>query len=97
MAHVGGSGRYVEGERVFAPPAGVFDADWVAGIVCERLGQGAPDRVELAGAAQLAWSARRRGEDPSGALAGHPLSGPVVTAVLRALDDWVDAGGSAPV
>lgn len=26
----GGSGGYVEGERVFGPPQGTYDADWVA-------------------------------------------------------------------
>ena len=26
----GGSGGYVEGERVFGPPQGSYDADWVA-------------------------------------------------------------------
>ena len=25
-----GAGRYVEGERVFGPPQGSYDADWVA-------------------------------------------------------------------
>ena len=50
MRHWGGSGRYVEGERVFAPPAGSFDPDWVAAIVLERCGPGAGDRVALAAA-----------------------------------------------
>lgn len=26
----GGTGRYVEGERVFGPPQGTYDVDWVA-------------------------------------------------------------------
>ncbi|NAZ84031.1 hypothetical protein GTR02_19670 [Kineococcus sp. R8] len=97
MVHVGGSGRYVEGERVFAPPSGVFDADWVAGIVVDREGARSGDRVELARAAQLAWDARGRGADGAGELAAVRAGGfdePTAAAVCGAVADYVSAYGS---
>jgi hypothetical protein len=96
-AHVGGSGWYVEGERVFAPPSGVFDADWVAGIVVDREGRGFADRVELARAAQLAWEARGRGGGPAAEAAAVLAGGfdaPTAAAVCRAVADYVRAYGS---
>ena len=95
--HVGGSGRYVEGERVFAPPTGVFDADWVAGIVVDRHGPAFADRVELARAAQLAWDARGRGETGDAELTAVLAGGfdaPTAAAVARAVEDYVSAYGS---
>ena len=91
--HWGGSGRYVEGERVFAPPAGVFDADWAAALVLDREGPGAGDRVELARAAQRAWEAMRRGEDP---VAATGLDAPAAAAVARAVADCAAAYGETP-
>jgi hypothetical protein len=95
--HVGGSGAYVEGERVFAPPSGVFDADWVAGIVEDRQGRAFADRVELARAAQLAWDARGRGAGPAeeaAAVLGGGFDAPTAAAVCRAVEDFVAAYGS---
>jgi len=96
-AHVGGSGWYVEGERVFAPPAGVFDADRVAGIVVDREGPAFADRVEPARAAQLAWDARGRGVDAAqevtAVLAGG-FDAPTAAAVCRAVADHVGVYGT---
>lgn len=95
MTHAGGSGRYVEGERVFAPPSGVFDADWVAGIVLDR-GHGG-DRVDLARAAQAAWAARGEGgdEDAQRAAVEDAGFGPATAAAaVRAVDDYVSAYGA---
>ncbi|NAZ86893.1 hypothetical protein [Kineococcus indalonis] len=95
--HWGGSGRYVEGERVFAPPAGVFDADWVAGIVLDRHGAAAGERVELARAAQRAWEARRGGAGDDAVLAELVATGLrpwPAAAVLRAADDYAAAYGT---
>ncbi|PPK97483.1 hypothetical protein CLV92_10313 [Kineococcus xinjiangensis] len=96
MGHTGGSGRYVEGERVFGPPSGVFDADWAAGLVLDRLGAGAGDRVEIARAAQLAWSARCAGRDAHEALAEAGLAPDLGRAVVGAVDDFTAAYGAGP-
>ncbi|WP_432572012.1 hypothetical protein [Kineococcus sp. SYSU DK005] len=95
--HWGGSGRYVEGERVFAPPSGVFDADWVAGIVLDRHGPAAGERVELARAAQRARDARAAGADDAAVVAALVAAGArpwVAAAVLRAADDFAAAYGT---
>ncbi|NAZ76243.1 hypothetical protein GTQ99_12585 [Kineococcus sp. T13] len=96
MRHWGGSGRYVEGERVFAPPAGSFDPDWVAAIVLERSGPAAGERVALAAAAQRAWDGRCAGQEPAqvlAALAGQGLGAATAAAVLRAAEDFARAYG----
>ncbi|WP_432493723.1 hypothetical protein [Kineococcus gypseus] len=93
--HWGGSGRWVEGERVFAPPAGAFDPDWVAGIVLDR-DPGAGERVALARAAQRARDARTRGAGDEEALAELTAAGlepALAAAVLRATDDFATAYG----
>ncbi|MFB9378020.1 hypothetical protein ACFFKU_09830 [Kineococcus gynurae] len=93
MKHWGGTGRYVEGERVFAPPAGSFDADWVAGIVQDRHGVVAGDRGPLAAAAQAAWDARCAGE-PCAALraaAARHVPDWLAAEVVQATDDFIQA------
>lgn len=93
--HWGGSGDYVEGERVFAPPAGTLDPDWVAGVVLDRMGvSAAVPRHVLAAAAQSDWDARRRGvpeESRQQALTGLPPA--VAREVVRAVEDVVAAYG----
>ncbi|PRY12088.1 hypothetical protein [Kineococcus rhizosphaerae] len=95
MRNHGGSGDYVEGERVFAPPAGSLDPDWVAGLVLDRMGvSAAVPRHVLAAAAQADGDARRRGV-PEGArrqaLTGLPAA--VAREVVRAVEDFVAAYG----
>lgn len=93
--HWGGQGHYVEGERVFAPPHGAFDPDWVAGIVLDR-DPGAGDRVDLARWALAVGQARSDGADRDEQLtaatsAGAPAS--TAEAVVTACDDFADAYG----
>ncbi|RJK97983.1 hypothetical protein [Vallicoccus soli] len=100
MTHWGGTGRYVEGERVFAPPAGTFDADWAAALARERLGAAAPPQEDLVAAAGTAWRALRAGAD-EGSLAPllqreHRLTAEAASAVLRSVRDYVAAYGAAP-
>lgn len=52
---------YGEGERVFAPPSGTFDADWVASAACAQdpsLAHG--DAVRQA---EQAWRCVRAGQE----------------------------------
>ncbi|MEZ0166524.1 hypothetical protein AB2L27_17330 [Kineococcus sp. LSe6-4] len=94
--HWGGSGDYVEGERVFAPPHGSFDPDWVAGLVLDRLGADAGlARTALATAALA--DAGRRGAglgapERAAALTEHD-GVPATTAgeLVRAVDDFAAA------
>lgn len=94
VTHWGGTGRYVEGERVFAPPSGTVDADWVAAIVRDRLGADAPERLLLVSAAQAAWAHLRSGSDLAGAAAALALDGlseSLADAVVAALADYLAA------
>ncbi|GAA0317631.1 hypothetical protein [Kineococcus aurantiacus] len=97
MTHWGGSGDYVEGERVFAPPLGSLDPDWVAGLVLDRLGPAAAvPRQVLADAAQADWTRRSagRGQDErAAALGGDGLPAGTARAVVRAVEDFVTAYG----
>ncbi|WP_432542638.1 hypothetical protein [Kineococcus sp. SYSU DK002] len=93
MRHWGGSGDYVEGERVFAPPAGSFDPDWVAGLVLDRTSTPVP-RTALAGAALADWSRRDAGEDERvRALEGDGLDPATARHVVRAVEDFATAYG----
>jgi hypothetical protein len=97
VRHWGGSGDYVEGERVFAPPAGSFDPDWVAGLVLDRLGAAAAvSRPALAVAAQADWTRRDAGGDEDArvrALTADGLPEPTALALVRAAEDFVTAYG----
>lgn len=97
MRHWGGSGDYVEGERVFAPPAGSFDPDWVAGLVLDRAGAAATvPRPVLADAAQADWTRRGGGaaeDERVRALGGDGLPPGTARDVVRAVEDFVEAYG----
>ena len=93
--HTGGHGHYVEGERVFAPPSGYFDPDWVAGIVLDR-DPSAGDRLDLARWALLARQAQVAGGDRAQAVAvaeDAGAGGAAAEAVVTACDDFVAAYG----
>ncbi|MCW2776667.1 MAG: hypothetical protein JWN17_392 [Frankiales bacterium] len=59
---------WVEGERVFGPPSGSFDADWVASAA--QSVDGSLDHALAADLARQAWSALRAGV-PAASLAEH--------------------------
>lgn len=92
---------YVEGERVFGPPAGTYDADWVASAARQR-DPGLP--AETASLlARAAWPALRElGELDAPALARALLAGnPDVgatpcNAVATAAVDFCTSYGVAP-
>ncbi|MGI4895044.1 MAG: hypothetical protein ACRYF3_08035 [Janthinobacterium lividum] len=102
MKHFGGSSHYVEGERVFAPPQGVFDSDWVAGILLDR-GETA-GRLDLARAAQLIWTARCEGDGVDRRNFSQEIEmvvadgfGPrLAAAIVQAVDDYVTAYDTSP-
>ncbi|HWG92762.1 MAG TPA: hypothetical protein VNU66_00865 [Mycobacteriales bacterium] len=72
--------EYVEGERVFGPPLGTYDADWVASAALEAT-SASPEVVRRLAAA--AWPALR---------AGAPdLAAALRTAVPRAPESAVQA------
>ncbi len=94
--HWGGSGDYVEGERVFAPPHGSFDPDWVAGLVLDRLGVSAGVARTALATAALADAGRRAAgtgtDDRAAALAEvDGVSAATARAVVRAVDDFAAA------
>ena len=85
----GGTGPYVEGERVFAPPQGSFDVDWVTSLAAEGLGSSVDRETVLAGV-RTAWGVLARGR--SAGEATHQLraqgfsehdAGAVVTAAVH--------------
>lgn len=76
---------WVSGERVFGPPSGTFDVDWLVPAVVEQAGvHPAAAREALA----AAWAAHRSGrsDDPGYLVTGTPPGGEsarqVATAVL---------------
>ncbi|WP_432494512.1 hypothetical protein [Kineococcus auxinigenes] len=97
MTRWGGSGDYVEGERVFAPPQGSFDPDWVAGLVLDRSGRpAAVPRHVLADAAHADWVRRSQGaaEDVRVQALGEDGIAPATAReVVRAVEDFVTAYG----
>ena len=77
--------EWVEGERVFGPPQGTYDADWVASAALDD-GAGPPDVVRrLAGAA---WPALRA--DPAADEAA-------LARALRAVEPGVPPGAADAV
>ena len=59
---------YTEGERVFGPPQGTYDADWVASAACQQDPGLPPETAELL--ARQAWPLLREiGELDAPALA----------------------------
>lgn len=97
VTHWGGTGDYVEGERVFAPPRGSFDPDWVAGLVLDRVGPAAATARSVLADAAHADRTRRDGGAGEGerlqALAADGLPPATARAVLRAVEDFVTAYG----
>lgn len=57
-----GRSSWVEGERVFGPPTGTWDADWVAGAACAL--DPALERARAEELARQAWAALRAGVPP---------------------------------
>ena len=89
---------YGEGERVFGPPSGTYDADWVAGAA-RRADPGLPIETALLLAGQ-AWDALRSGTEPDAPavarvlLAGNGHAGATAcNVVATAAVDFVAAYG----
>jgi hypothetical protein len=70
---------YGEGERVFGPPLGVYDADWVAAAV--RAEDPAVPVEQAHALALQAWDALREGRAPE-------LPGPHGDLVARVATAW---------
>jgi hypothetical protein len=68
---------WVSGERVFAPPDGTLDPDWLVPAVLEAVPGAAPG--EARAALSRAWSAHRSG-------AAAPASDPLDAAARRVVD-----------
>ena len=90
------TGSYDEGERVFGPPAGTYDADWVASVA-RRADPGLPADLarDLAG---QAWAVLQAGTAPDGPavaralLADNAQAGATAcNVVARAAVDFVAA------
>lgn len=92
---------YVEGERVFAPPAGTFDADWVAAAARQR-DPGLPPETAALLAGQAYARLREIGELDAPALARALLLGndgvgaTPCNAVATASVDFCQEYGVAP-
>jgi len=71
---------WVSGERVFAPPTGTVDVDWLVPAVLEAVPSAAPSDARTALAA--VWTARRAGE---AAPAGDELARVAQTVVDEAV------------
>jgi hypothetical protein len=70
---------WVSGERVFAPPSGTLDPDWLVPAVLEA----APtDPATARSAVVAAWAAVRAGEDPP---TGDAVRDAAARAVLEAV------------
>lgn len=72
---------WVSGERVFAPPNGVVDVDWLVPAVLETLPGVAPGDARTAIAA--AWSDHRAGRAPSRADPLRERAADVVADAVR--------------
>jgi hypothetical protein len=97
----GSADRYGEGERVFGPPQGSYDASWVAATARSK-DPGLPEHTasELA---EYAWEHLRslgRLDAPEVArrlMADHPEAGATPAAVVaRAAVDFCEAYGVVP-
>ena len=92
---------YGEGERVFGPPQGSYDADWVAAAACSQ-DPGLPPELarELAESAWQHLQALHELDAPEVArrlLAGHPRAGASPAAVVaRAAVDFCQTHAVVP-
>ena len=89
----GGTGPYVEGERVFAPPQGSFDVDWVASLAAERLDSSVQRDTVLVGV-RTAWAALAHGwhvREATDALCAVGFSEDDAGTVVRAAVDFIEA------
>jgi hypothetical protein len=73
---------WVSGERVFAPPNGVLDVDWLVPAVLEGLPGVGPAEARAAVAA--AWADHRAGRDPDRADPVRARAADVVADAVRA-------------
>ncbi len=96
-----GSGSYSEGERVFGPPGGSYDADWVASAARQQ--DAGLDPGVAAALSGEAWEQiRGLGELDAPAvaralLARHPdLDASACTVVARAAVDFCESYGVTP-
>ncbi|MBO1750546.1 hypothetical protein J4G33_01880 [Actinotalea sp. BY-33] len=71
---------WVSGERVFAPPAGTLDPDWLVPAVLEAVPGATPGQAQTAVVA--AWQATRAAEPVPG---GTPLERAAAGAVAEAV------------
>ncbi|RKS80265.1 hypothetical protein CLV35_0690 [Motilibacter peucedani] len=81
---------YVEGERVFAPPQGSFDADWVASLAAEQLARPVARPAVLAAVAD-AWAAIRLGALGSNDLLEGDHEPDVAAAAVSAAREFITA------
>lgn len=85
MSGVGrpGSGTpsdWVSGERVFGPPVGTFDVDWLVPAVVEQAGV---DAASARAALQLVWADHRGGTGPHGDDDVHRVARKVLAAAVE--------------
>ncbi|MGJ7442356.1 hypothetical protein [Aquipuribacter sp. MA13-6] len=62
---------WVSGERVFAPPSGTFDVDWLVPAVVEAVPGTSP--ADARAALLRAWQAQQEPDAPDGPEATDPL------------------------
>ena len=72
MGHRGVLGGYAEGERVFAPPQGTFDVDWVTGLAVREHPALVP--AEIRAVVQAGWDALCGGVAADGFALGAALA-----------------------
>ena len=72
---------WVSGERVFAPPNGVLDVDWLVPAVLDALPDVTPADARTAVAA--AWTDHRAGASPDRSDALHARAADVVADAVR--------------
>jgi hypothetical protein len=85
MSGAGGPGRgtptdWVSGERVFGPPVGTFDVDWLVPAVVEQAGV---DVAVARAALQQVWSDHRTGAAPTGDDDAHRVARQVLDAAVE--------------
>ncbi|EYR63800.1 hypothetical protein N866_18265 [Actinotalea ferrariae CF5-4] len=76
-----GSTDWVSGERVFAPPNGTLDPEWLVPAVLEALPTARPD--EARDALRRAWTEHRTGVAATSDAAVDRAARTVVTAAVR--------------
>jgi hypothetical protein len=72
---------WVSGERVFAPPSGVLDVDWLVPAVLDGLSGVTP--ADARGATEAAWSDHRAGLAPDRTDALRSRAADVVADAVR--------------